>query len=39
MAITAYFTPTGMNADTYQQALDKLEAAGAGAPAPGRVGH
>jgi hypothetical protein len=38
MAIGVYFASTGMNSATYDRALERLDAAGAGSPA-GRVFH
>lgn len=38
MAITAHFKPKSMNAAQYDEALRRLEAAGAAAPA-GRIHH
>ena len=38
MAICVYFPVEGMTADKYDQVIDRLEAAGAGAP-PGRSYH
>ena len=38
MALIIHFSPKNMNADTYAEALRRLEAAGAKAP-PGRLHH
>ena len=38
MAVGLYFTPSGFNKDKYDEAIRKLEQAGAGAPA-GRTYH
>jgi hypothetical protein len=38
MALGFYFTPTGFTPDVYDEALKRLEAAGAGAP-EGRTHH
>jgi hypothetical protein len=38
MALGFYFTPSSFSAATYDEALSRLEAAGAGSP-PGRLYH
>jgi hypothetical protein len=38
MALTALFTPASMNASQYDECIERLEQAGAGAPA-GRLYH
>lgn len=38
MALGFYFTPTALSAETYDEVVKRLEAAGAGAPA-GRLYH
>lgn len=38
MAVVLRFTPTGMTEATYNECLNRLEAAGAGSP-PGRLYH
>jgi hypothetical protein len=38
MAIVTKFSVTGMNSEKYEEALSRLQAAGAGAP-PGRLYH
>ena len=35
MSITVYFSPTNMTPETYDEALNRLEAAGVGAPREG----